>query len=55
MATIEERYISRPKALRDKIFDRLFKEAEIAAFTPEELREYEDSHRKYRHPITDSE
>lgn len=55
MATIEERYISRPKALRDKIFDRLFKEAEIAAFTTEELREYEDSHRKYRHPITDSE
>ena len=34
---------SRPKALRDKVFDRLFKEAEIAKFTPEELREYEDS------------
>ena len=27
----------RPKALRDKVFDRLFKEAEIATFTPEEL------------------
>ena len=48
MATIEERYISRPKALRDKIFDRLFKEAEIAAFTPEELREYEGSLKAYR-------
>ena len=55
MATIEERYTSRPKALRDKIFDRLFMEAEIAAFTPEELREYEGSHRKYRHPMTNSE
>ena len=39
---------SRPKALRDKIFDRLFKEAEIAAFTPEELREYEGSLKAYR-------
>ena len=39
---------SRPKALRDKVFDRLFKEAEIATFTPEELREYEDSLKAYR-------
>ena len=39
---------NRPKALRDKIFDRLFKEAEIAAFTPEELREYEGSLKAYR-------
>ena len=39
---------SRPQALRDKVFDRLFKEAEIAAFTPEELREYEDSLKAYR-------
>lgn len=38
----------RPKALRDKVFDRLFKEAEIATFTPEELREYEDSLKAYR-------
>ena len=29
--------------IEDKVFDRLFKEAEIATFTPEELREYEDS------------
>ena len=39
---------SRPKALRDKVFDRLFQEAEIATFTPEELREYEDSLKAYR-------
>ena len=38
----------RPKALRDKVFDRLFQEAEIATFTPEELREYEDSRKAYR-------
>ena len=31
-----------------KVFDRLFKEAEIATFTPEELREYEDSLKAYR-------
>ena len=30
------------------MFDRLFKEAEIATFTPEELREYEDSLKAYR-------
>ena len=36
MATTEERYIS------------IFKEAEIATFTPEELREYEDSLKAYR-------
>ena len=38
----------RPKALRDKLFDRLFEEAEIAKFTPLELREYEDSKKAYR-------
>ena len=39
---------NRPKALRDKVFDRLFEEAEIARFTPCELREYEDSCKAYR-------
>ena len=39
---------NRPKALRDKVFDRLFEEAEIARFTPRELREYEDSRKSYR-------
>ena len=38
----------RPAALRDKIFDRLFQVAEIARFTPTELREYEDSLKAYR-------
>ena len=39
---------NRPKALRDKVFDRLFEEAEIARFSPRELREYEDSCKAYR-------
>ena len=34
--------------IEDKVFDRLFKEAEKATFTPEELREYEDSLKAYR-------
>ena len=38
----------RPKVLRDKVFDRLFEEAEIAKFTPAELREYEGSRKAYR-------
>ena len=38
----------RPKELRDKIFDKLFEEAEIAKFTKKELREYEDSLKAYR-------
>ena len=57
MAAIEDRYISllsdRPAALRDKIFDRLFQVAEIARFTPTELREYEDSLKAY-HDIKNS-
>ena len=32
-----------PQALREKVFDRLFVEAEIVRFTPRELRKYEDS------------
>ena len=38
----------RPKELCDKVFDRLFEEAEIAKFTPQELREYEASKISYR-------
>ena len=38
----------RPAALRDRIFDRLFQVAEIARFTPAELREYEDSLKTFR-------
>ena len=38
----------RPKELCDKVFDRLFEEAEIARFTPQEQREYEASKKAYR-------
>ena len=38
----------RPKELCDKVFDRLFEEAELAKFTPQELREYEASKIAYR-------
>lgn len=37
-----------PKALQEKIFTKLFKEAEIALFSPNELREYENSKKAYR-------
>ena len=43
-----EQLTERPAALRDKIFDRLFQVAEIAKFTPLELKEYEDSLKVYR-------
>ena len=39
---------NRPKELRDKIFDKLFEEAEIAKFSKKELHEYEDSLKAYR-------
>ena len=45
MKQVEERYIS---LLTDFGFDRLFEEAEIAKFTPQELREYEASKIAYR-------
>ena len=38
----------RPKELCDKVFDRLFEEAEIAKFNPQEVREYEASKKAYR-------
>ena len=38
----------RPQALREKVFTKLFEEAEIAKFTPKELREYENSLKAYR-------
>lgn len=38
----------RPKELWDKVFDRLFEEAEIAKFSKIELKEYEDSLKAYR-------
>ena len=45
MKQVEERYIS---LLTDFDFDRLFDEAEIAKFTPQEMREYETSKMAYR-------
>lgn len=39
---------NRPQKLRDKIFDKLFEEAEIAKFSKKELHEYEDSLKAYR-------
>ena len=38
----------RPKTLKERVFQRLFQEAEIAQFTPSELRTYEDSLKAYR-------
>ena len=45
MKQVEERYIS---LLTDFGFYRLFEEAEIAKFTPQEMREYETSKMAYR-------
>ena len=45
MKLVEERYIS---LLTDFGFDRFFEEAEIAKFTPQEMREYETSKMAYR-------
>ena len=39
---------NQPQSVRDKVFDRLFTQAEIAKFNPRELREYEDSRKAYR-------
>ena len=51
MKQVEEnlyKLTQRPKELCDKVFDRLFEEAEIAKFTPQEMREYETSKMAYR-------
>ncbi len=37
-----------PAALKEKVFTKLFEEAEIAKFTPTEMKEYEDSLKAYR-------
>ena len=39
---------NRPSSLREKIFTKLFDAAAIARFSPNELREYEDSLKAYR-------
>ena len=42
------RLLDRPKALQERIFARLFDQAEIARYSLEERREYETSVREYR-------
>ena len=41
------RLLERPAALQERIFKRLFEQAEIAQFTPEERREYQESVKDY--------
>lgn len=40
--------MSRPAALQERVFTRLFEQAEIARFTPKEREDYEDSLKVYR-------
>ena len=42
------RLMKRPAALQERIFTRLFEQAEIALYTPEERQDYEDSLKVYR-------
>ena len=41
------RLLERPKALQDRIFDRLFEQAEIAMYTPKERMDYVFSRKNY--------
>lgn len=41
------RLLDRPKALQDRVFEKLFLQAEIAKYSPEERREYEESLKNY--------
>jgi predicted transposase/invertase (TIGR01784 family) len=42
------RLMERPAALQERVFTRLFEQAEIARFTPDESRIYEESLKQYR-------
>ena len=42
------RLMDRPAALQERVFTRLFEQAEIAKFNPQELKSYEDSVNAYR-------
>lgn len=42
-----QRLMERPAALQERVFQRLFKAAEIATYTPVERKEYEQSQRAY--------
>lgn len=37
-----------PDKLRERVFEKLFETAEIAKFTPDQIRSYEDSLKYYR-------
>ena len=39
---------ARPRALQEKIFEKVFRAAEIAQFTPKERQRYQDSLKHYR-------
>jgi len=41
------RLLDRPKALRDRVFSKLFRQAEIAQYSEEERRQYEASQKEY--------
>ena len=41
------RLTDRPQALQERVFKRLFDQAEIASFTPQERREYQESVKDY--------
>ncbi len=38
----------RPQKLQEKVFEKLFNEAEVAQLTPEDMRTYEESLKVYR-------
>ena len=40
--------MQRPSALQERVFTRLFEQAEISKFNPQELKSYEDSVNAYR-------
>ena len=42
------RLMDRPAALQERVFTRLFEQAEISKFNPQELKSYEDSVNAYR-------
>ena len=42
------RLMERPAALQERVFTRLFEQAEISKFNPQELKSYEDSVNAYR-------
>jgi len=42
------RLLERPKALQERVFEKFFRQAEIASYSPQELRDYEESVKVYR-------